>query len=204
MKEVFAKGTVRGKEGEVINMTMAPSISPGIKTRSPIMPIMGVAKPSTMVRLSKEPGGNPEPVAEKKGTYIIMPMPLYRPMVRENMTVPIRVIIMGVRYHSIWYCHGSGPKVSIWAAGSLAIKDPLKLPSNSKGALWPEGGWTFLYIVFIESSLFPQYHLWDPLFHAGQTQNTVTKEATVMETDTHFNPSIVFFMGLTSRRGMNF
>jgi hypothetical protein len=61
----------------------------------------------------------------------------------------------------------------------------------------------FLYIVFVDPSLFPQYQLWGPAFHAGQTQNTTTKEATVIETDNHLNPSTVFLMGLTSRKEMH-
>jgi hypothetical protein len=159
MSQVFTKGAIIGilaniiEESKVIIITMAPRISPGIKTRLLIMPVTGSAMPVATKGLDIEPRP-PEPIAEKKGAYVIMLMPLHRPMVREYMTISIPDPMnppMGSRYHSIWYCQGSNPKVSIWFAGSLAIKAPMKLPVNSKGALWPEGGWVFLYIVFIES-----------------------------------------------------
>jgi hypothetical protein len=133
-------------------------------------------------------------------------------MVRVKLTISIGAPPIPINegpYHSIWYCQGSGPKVSNRNAGSSAIKDK-DLNWVSKRTTWigelePEGGWAFLNIMLLgKPGVFPQYHVWGPLFHAGHTQNTVTRQVTVMETDTHLTRSTVFLMGLSSRRGINF
>ena len=67
MKQVFARGTTMGtltniiEESKVINMTMAPRISPAIKTG--LSMLTGVAMPVATKGLNIEPR-SPEPIAE--------------------------------------------------------------------------------------------------------------------------------------------